>query len=93
MSNELGGFSTSEDGSVATPHQKDHFVEINVVDQQNPVISFDSGSSQSINAGQANTETILITVKDNNPYQDWLESPSSPVDSTPDKHSGLPMLK
>ena len=92
LSNELGGFSTSEDGSVTYSHQKDHFVEINVVDQQNPVISFDSGSSQSINAGQANTETILITVKDNNPYQDWLESPSSPVDSTPDKHSGLPML-
>ncbi len=92
LSNQLGGFVASDDGSVIYSHQKDHFVEISVVDQQNPVITFDSGSSQSLQAGQPNTESIIITVKDNNPYQDWLESPSTSSDNLPDKHPGLPML-
>ncbi len=91
LSNELGGFAVSDDGSVTYSHQEDHFVEINVVDQQNPRVTFDSGSSQSLNAGQATTAPIVITITDNNPYQDWLNSPSGTND-TPDKHPGLPML-
>ncbi len=91
LSNELGGFAVSDDGSVTYSHQEDHFVEINVVDQQNPRVTFDSGSSQSLNAGQATTAPIVITITDNNPYQDWLNSPSG-INDTPDKHPGLPML-
>lgn len=76
-----GGFIVDKDGKANYQMRSDHFVEINVVDQQNPVLTVETGGSQTLQAGQANQIPIKFEIKDNNPFQAWVKYDSDPSDS------------
>ena len=88
---ETAGFTVENDGKANYQNRADHFIAINVVDQQNPSLKVESGGNQSVSAGQANEEPIVFKVTDNNPFQAWLSYDAGPND-TSKLEQGMPVL-
>jgi len=89
LASDPGGFSIANDGSASFTGRNDHFVEIFVSDLENPSLTLDSGDGQTLIAGQANLQPIVLTARDNAPFSHWLDYDPT---GAADKHEGIPTL-